>query len=632
VAEIAARFYGIIVIAARRRPYACAAPPAGVRSTPLKLTMLHLLAAVSAAAVPCAPDQPGGVAAVSAGLASALTKPRPTGPTAAAASSSSGGSSTGGGSASLAVYSGRNEVESFLIIVNGGARGIDGVQVDVPLPMPGAAVMLHAAHYHMCEKPSGCSGARGLWPDALVPDVDLHVRQKRNAFPLAVPARQNRIVWIDLFVPATATAGTTTHTVLVSSGYGDSSSLVASLQLNLTVLNFTLPTRPTLAGMFGHGADWSMVEREHNGSSDAETARLVKNYITAGLMNKVSFSDFLGGGDAKMLAGAGGNGTFQTFVDDYGGFIEGSVDLPFGPSPIALSSIQAPHHICSLSYNKHTAEVSNCTSEEARDQTEYWRNLTERFSAKGWAHLLYDYTVDEPSCHASEHRGAGSHTGGPIWDVLKARAAMVRKADPRLRTLVTTTAEAARNESALDLIDIFVPIINDLFPKARKSTGSGKTCSTTCAGESIVGNQRSTYDFVKPGNLWTYQSCMSYGCGPNSTCARINASGCELGWPSYAIDHNGVRNRAMEWASYLENVSGELYYSVTENSKIRGGQDCWDTANFYGGNGDGYMLYAGTPERIGGTRGIPVESMRLKHVRDGYLPRRLTPCYVPIFV
>ena len=42
------------------------------------------------------------------------------------------------------------------------------------------------------------------------------------------------------------------------------------------------------------------------------------------------------------------------------------------------------------------------------------------------------------------------------------------------------------------------------------------------------------------------------------------------------------------------------------------------TANYYGGNGDGYMIYAGTPERIGGTQGIPLESMRLKHVRDGF--------------
>jgi hypothetical protein len=77
---------------------------------------------------------------------------------------------------------------------------------------------------------------------------------------------------------------------------------------------------------------------------------------------------------------------------------------------------------------------------------------------------------------------------------------------------------------------------------------------------------------------------MSYGCGPNSTCAQINGSGCSLGWPSYAIDHHdhtgtpsGLVNRAMEWASYLYNVDGELYYAVGENFKMV--DACWGTAN-----------------------------------------------------
>eukprot|EP01051_Picozoa_sp_SAG22_P006713 SAG22_NODE_449_length_10399_cov_43.159515_4_plen_119_part_00 len=66
--------------------------------------------------------------------------------------------------------------------------------------------------------------------------------------------------------------------------------------------------------------------------------------------------------------------------------------------------------------------------------------------------------------------------------------------------------------------------------------------------------------------------------GPNSTCALINGSACELGWPSYAIDHSGVKNRAMEWASYSTQVDGELYYSVTVNSKLRGDDDCWEVS------------------------------------------------------
>lgn len=76
----------------------------------------------------------------------------------------------------------------------------------------------------------------------------------------------------------------------------------------------------------------------------------------------------------------------------------------------------------------------------------------------------------------------------------------------------------------------------------------------------------------------------------------------------------------MESASYIERADGELYYAVSINFKETGA--FWDTANYYGGNGDGYMLYPGTPDRIGGREGIPIESIRLKHVRDGFEDNR----------
>ena len=204
-------------------------------------------------------------------------------------------------------------------------------------------------------------------------------------------------------------------------------------------------------------------------------------------------------------------------------------------------------------------------------QVSYWRNLSRRFDSKGWLPLLYDYTVDEPECGTGEDGR---------WDVLHRRAAMVKRADPRLRTLVTTTDFAARNNSALDLIDLWVPIINALNGKSN--------CVRSCSGKGLPAqDQRSSYDFVKQGNLFTYQSCMSYGCGPDSTCAKINESKCAIGWPSYAIDHvdpslrpSGLVNRAMEWASYLENVDGELYYAVGLNfnmaAKTPGNEACWD--------------------------------------------------------
>jgi hypothetical protein len=37
----------------------------------------------------------------------------------------------------------------------------------------------------------------------------------------------------------------------------------------------------------------------------------------------------------------------------------------------------------------------------------------------------------------------------------------------------------------------------------------------------------------------------------------------------------------------------------------------------YGGNGDGTLFYPGRPDTIGGTTQIPVESIRLKLIREG---------------
>jgi len=132
-----------------------------------------------------------------------------------------------------------------------------------------------------------------------------------------------------------------------------------------------------------------------------------------------------------------------------------------------------------------------------------------------------------------------------------------------------------------------------------------------CWQPEYAGNHRPDYDpLIAAGkDLWWYQSCMSHGCGdpPDSECYRA--------WPSYMIDHTAVRNRIMGWMSYRYDMLGELYFDV--NYCYDQGGDPWVTQHYFDGNGDGTLYYPGRPDRIGGTTHIPVESIRLKHVRDG---------------
>jgi sialidase-1 len=473
-------------------------------------------------------------------LESALAKPRPLTPYA-------------GGAPTLHLHAARNEVESFLVVVNGGRAGLTGVAIDLAAPSgPIGAATLFAARYVNATKPSGCSGAAGLWADPLVPDTDVYVGERRNAFPLTVPPGQSRFAWVDIFVSANATAGTTTHAVAVTAGGGFS----ARLRLRLTVFGFALPTAPSMASIFGHGADWDRLRKAHGTRSEVETARLAKRYLQCGLMNSISFGDFLAYGSNSTLADAGaaaGDG-FKQFVAEWGEFIQGAA-LPFGPSPRALSAVRLPAQLCSLGFDEHTGTFINCTESERHAQVDYWRDLARNFDGKGWLPRLFDFTVDEASCHPQDGR----------WDVLHRRAPMVKEADPRLRVLVTTTAEAARNNSADQLIDVYVPVINYLAPKQRRNDKDGRSCLISCLGESLSGDQRPSYDFLAPGNFFTYQACMSYGCGANMTCGELSGSACELGWPSMAIDHvdpsgrpSGLVNRAMESASYIERSDGEL--------------------------------------------------------------------------
>jgi hypothetical protein len=69
----------------------------------------------------------------------------------------------------------------------------------------------------------------------------------------------------------------------------------------------------------------------------------------------------------------------------------------------------------------------------------------------------------------------------------------------------------------------------------------------------------------------------------------------------------------MEWLSFSYGMQGELYYETT----MAFAGDPWTSQTAFGGSGDGTLFYPGTTARIGGQTEIPVESLRLKAIRDG---------------
>jgi hypothetical protein len=109
---------------------------------------------------------------------------------------------------------------------------------------------------------------------------------------------------------------------------------------------------------------------------------------------------------------------------------------------------------------------------------------------------------------------------------------------------------------------------------------------------------------------------MSHSCGGTVQIGDPSASAkWWTGWPTYVVDANAVRARAMEWLSFRYGASGELYYEMTQAFVDKA--DPWSDVFAFNGNGDGTLFYPGTPARIGGQTDIPVASIRLKMIREG---------------
>jgi hypothetical protein len=200
------------------------------------------------------------------------------------------------------------------------------------------------------------------------------------------------------------------------------------------------------------------------------------------------------------------------------------------------------------------------------------------FKSRGWFERLFYYVQDEP----------------PVSDFPKVRAlaALAHRADPQLRVLTTTPLDPRLGGE----IDIWAPLVNCF----EKKPGYAGFCRITVS--------REEYDKAGGGQVWWYQSCGSHGCGDTD-------DGYFRGWPSYVIDAPAIAHRIMQWLTWNYRIGGELYYSMNEAYQRR--VDPFTDVYMHGGNGDGTLFYPGRPGQIGGRTPIPIESVRLKLIREG---------------
>jgi hypothetical protein len=472
--------------------------------------------------------------------------------------------------AGASLQAARNEFESFQVVI-GAHRGLRGVEVSTEGPLRGPdgaeiaarnLTIYREAAYRVGgpgKPPSDAEGGPGLWPDALIPERDYYYGERRDAFPVDVAAGATAVAWVDILVPEAQPSGSYSGAILVR----NSSGVLARVPVEVEVLDFEIPSTSSLRSAFF--ADPFEICRAFTGSpacppSDPATWARRELFVRAGLENRISISNGFPQPATPVE---------KQLFDRYAAPLIDGGDPELRLPGARLSSLDA---------STSCATDSTCLGA--------WRQAARRH---GFGDRFFAYLCDEPAYDPAAWAGcaATARQADSIWPGV-----------PKLLTASIQSAERAGGgrSGALGYTNLLVAPIYQIAAGGRSLRGS--------------------YDsFLRqPGReLWLYTSCLSFSCNAEGADDPVYA-----GWPGYAIDEPASQSRAMGWLAFEYRASGELYYETAKSLP-----HAWQNQYFEGGNGDGNLFYPGLPQggpgvpAIGGSREIPIESIRLKRIRDG---------------
>lgn len=197
---------------------------------------------------------------------------------------------------------------------------------------------------------------------------------------------------------------------------------------------------------------------------------------------------------------------------------------------------------------------------KTHDEKVRWWQATEAFlEKKGWLDDNFVYVWDEPAKSVFPQ----------IVEICKA----IHEGTTKVKTMVTTEP----NPALYGAVDIWCPVINYYKPEWHERKKKGE-------------------------QIWWYPSNMSHQ---------------DKNLPDYgALDHQAIYARILPWVSWSCDIDCILYFDTM--STFQRGKKAWTDTFAYGGNGDGQLFYPGRPDVIGGKHDIPVETIRLKMIRESF--------------
>jgi hypothetical protein len=217
-----------------------------------------------------------------------------------------------------------------------------------------------------------------------------------------------------------------------------------------------------------------------------------------------------------------------------------------------------------------------------KDLPDYYRAVAEHFRQKGWLKKAFYYLPDEPLKRQ--------------FPEVRLEAKKIKSIVPELKTLVTKQF-SPKLKGAVDIWCPDIPFIGDsisFLPIAGRGTGLHWSWQLNYE-PSVYRKRRSSGEEV-----WFY-TCMSARFGP---------------YPNLFIDSEAACQRVLPWLAARYGFQGFLYWETTY--LYRGDWNPWLNSRTPFPNGEGNLLYPGTPEMTGLGEHIPVPSLRTLLLREGF--------------
>ncbi len=531
---------------------------------------------------------------------------------------------------SITLHVARNEYESAQIPIYAGVQRASQVTVNQVSAftngnelIPINNTVLYREDYYTVVTPSDselslanpCVGNSCLIPDKLIPEIDPLYGENRNAFPLDIPANQNRVAWLDFFVPATTLAGTYTASFQVKSNATVLGTITVNLVVGAQVIPATSRLHTPMAfwygqlfNVYGGAANLPNANNQALGDPTENLSRMLALYTRTALQNRVSIARPYAY-NPQIPASA----LFNTYVK------------PF-VQPDSTAGQQISGTVAPLLFGATTTDV--LIDHNGVDTMAEWKAAA---LAGNYGEKIQYY------CDEMGYKTAQTNPGTANWDnncndpYAIAKAEWNSVAAPSLGTLRTAytgslhTLDFAKQHPyavANESITTMIPLALYLH---LGQVGWGGGCYDShqinypnCNGPNEQPFYQAWQNQDSRRQTWMYHSCISSGCGGTygdpADPPVYSGSLAYTGWPSYHIDQPPTEARASALQAYNYKISGEYFFEMVSKlttADNAGGQ-------FYdGANGDGNFFYQGKVASIGGTHDIPLESIRLKRIRDG---------------